>query len=96
MLNDANDHGMCCLQFPCALQALRAPQLRTVRLVGHNTLTKLHMHKESRPMPVKARNLAWLLHHPRLERVDISTSKASCSNLVPLPPCFLHMSQMIQ
>ena len=89
----ANNDGTCHLQFPCALQTLRAPQLHSVRLESTDR-AQTYMDKESRPMPVNAGNLAWLLHHPCLNEVYIDASKARCSCPSPLAPCFLHSSGM--
>ena len=90
----AHDNGTCRVQFPCALQALRAPQLQRVCL--ESTGLARMRGKKGRPMPVNAGNLAWLLHHPRLETVSISASEVSCSSPVPHASCILHASDMVQ
>ena len=74
----------CCLQlydlqFPRALQALRAPELRRVCLEGNSRLSRQNdaarEDKGYRALPVKAADLAWLLHHPRLQTVSITATK---------------------
>ncbi len=76
------------MQFPYALQALQAPQLRCVSLEGSPRAEQERMaeryDEENRPMPLNAGNLAWLLHHPRLEKVSITASQVGCNSVVSL------------
>ena len=71
------------MQFPYVLQTLRAPQLRCVSLEGSPGAVQKAMAeryaKENRPMPVNAGNLAWLLHHPHLEKVSITATEVGAA-----------------
>ena len=80
----------CQLQFPSALHALRAPQLRSANLTA-----SLGWQGSLRPpgwragsygqkysaMPVHAKDLAWLLHHPCLEEVTITATKVKYNSM---------------
>ncbi|CAL5222865.1 g5291 [Coccomyxa viridis] len=72
-------------EFPRALQALRAPELRRVCLEGNSRLSRQNdaarEDKGYRALPVKAADLAWLLHHPRLQTVSITATKAEAAEL---------------